>query len=450
MTKVPTDFADKKICIIGLGYVGLTLAAVMAEAGFIVYGIEKDEEKLSMINKARAHFYEPRLNEILEKQLKRGNLLTNNTLPRDIDVSVFILTVGTPLDENGQVRLDMVDDAIEQISETNYKNKLIIMRSTLKLGTTSNISKRLNPNDLNICDIAFCPERTVEGQALKELRHLPQIVGGIDSKSSLRASIIFQFITSTIVKVSCPETAEMIKMIDNTQRDIIFGFSNEIAEVCDGVGVNALEVIQAGKLGYSRTNLPMPGPVGGPCLSKDPHILSQSVKDFDVDVKIALQARNTNENMPKNIISSLNKVFSNYSLNSDLINISLLGLAFKGKPATNDLRGSMLYPILEELKLNYPYAKFYGYDPLVEKQEIEKLGLLYQPTIEEAFSDKTIAIMLTNHYEFENLPITKLLLKMNSPSILYDLWSNYDPLELNLPKGYGYVSFGNLKNSIFP
>ena len=223
---------------------------------FEVYGVERDLNKLSMIKEGLAHFYEPRLNEILKKQIKKGNLITNHEIPNDVKASVFILTVGTPLDEFGKVRLDMVSDAIEEIAQKDYKDSLIIMRSTLKLGVTRKISERLNINNI-VCDVAFCPERTVEGKALKELRHLPQIVGGMDSKSSLRASIIFQFITSTIVKVGSPETAEMIKMIDNTQRDINFGFANEIAEVCDAVGVNALEVIEAGKLGYSRTNLPI-------------------------------------------------------------------------------------------------------------------------------------------------------------------------------------------------
>jgi len=450
MTKVPETFADKKVCIIGLGYVGLTLAAVMAEVGFKVYGIERDLDKLAMINKGLAHFYEPRLNQILEKQLKNGNFYTSQTIPKDIDASVFILTVGTPLNDCGNVRLDMVDDAIEQISLTDYANKLIIMRSTLKLGTTKKISNKLNPNDLDLCDIAFCPERTVEGQALKELRHLPQIIGGINSKSSLRASVLFQFITSTIVKVSCPETAEMIKMIDNTQRDINFGFSNEIANVCDAVGVNALEVIQAGKLGYSRTNLPLPGPVGGPCLSKDPHILSQSVKDYGVDVNIALEARQTNEQLPENIIKNLNNIFSKYDLRKKAISVCLLGLAFKGKPATNDLRGSMAFPIISLLKKNYPLAEFSGYDPLIEKKEIESMGLICESSLEQAFDKKTIVIILTNHSDFENLSITNLILKMKNPSLLFDLWSNYNPMEIDLPNGYGYLGLGNLKNAILP
>ena len=103
----------------------------------------------------------------------------------------------------------------------------------------------------------------------------------------MRAAAVFQFLTPTVVRVSEPETAEMIKMIDNTHRDVSFAFSNEIARACDAAGVSAVDVIRAGKLGYPRTNLYMPGPVGGPCLSKDPHILSEGLRKFGVDLEIA-------------------------------------------------------------------------------------------------------------------------------------------------------------------
>ncbi len=127
-------------------------------------------------------------------------------------------------------------------------------------------------------EIAFCPERTIEGNALAELRRLPQIVGADKVETAMRATRLFMETTPTVVRVRSIEAAEMVKLIDNTSRDLIFAFSNEIAQACDAVGVSAIEVINAGKLGYPRTNLPLPGPVGGPCLTKDPYILAQSVE----------------------------------------------------------------------------------------------------------------------------------------------------------------------------
>ena len=110
----------------------------------------------------------------------------------------------------------------------------------------------------------------------------------------------------------------------------------------------------------------------------------------------------------------------------------------------------MIYPILEEFKNNYPTAEFSGYDPLVKKEDIENLGLKYESSIEEAFCKKNISIILTNHSEFENLALTNLIITMNKPSIVYDLWNNYNPRSLDIPEGYGYLGFGNLKNASLP
>ena len=143
------------------------------------------------------------------------------------------------------------------------------MRSTVKIGTTRNLVHPVLEASGKRFDLAFCPERTVEGQALEELRWLPQIVGGETLDVTVRAGQLFQFLTPTVVRVSSVETAEMVKLVDNSQRDVHFAYSNEVARVCDVIGISAAEVIQAGKRGYPRTNLPMPGPVGGPCLEKD-------------------------------------------------------------------------------------------------------------------------------------------------------------------------------------
>ena len=154
--------------------------------------------------------------------------------------------------------------------------------------------------------------------------------------------------------------------------------------------------------------------------------------------------------MPNQILRSIKKVFNGSELNKKPISIALLGLAFKGKPATDDLRGSMALPILNKLKSYFDLADFYGYDPLVSSEEIQKIGLTYLTSIEESFKEKTIVLILTNHPVFSNLDLDKLIPKMKPPSLLYDLWANYNPSDLNLKKGHGYISFGNLKNGIIP
>ena len=254
MSLVPDNFEDKNVCIIGMGYVGLTLSIVMAEVGFNVFGVEKDSNIVGKLNSGEPHFFEPKLKESLNSLSNVGRLSflpAEDKLPQ---CSVYIITVGTPVQKDKSVNLEMVKSAAFSVADDAPDGSLVIMRSTIKLGTTREFVMPIFDSMKKSVDLAFCPERTVEGKALKELRYLPQIIGGISRKSSLRASTLFNFITSTVVTVSCPETAEMIKMIDNTYRDVSFAFSNEIAHACDASGVSSIEVINAGKLGYDRTN----------------------------------------------------------------------------------------------------------------------------------------------------------------------------------------------------
>ena len=354
MERVSPDFPDRTICIVGLGYVGLTLAVAMAEVGFRVVGVECRSDVVTELREGKPHFYEPKLPEALRRLLQMGDLTIHTEIPPEVSPNVYIVTVGTPLGDKGQVRLDMVEDAVQAVADHSVDNALVVMRSTLRLGTTSDIVAPILAASGKNFDIAFCPERTVEGQALSELRYLPQIVGGMSHTASLRAAAVFQFLTPTVVRVSEPETAEMIKMIDNTHRDVSFAFSNEIARACDAAGVSAVDVIRAGKLGYPRTNLYMPGPVGGPCLSKDPHILSEGLRKFGVDLEIAPTARHLNERQPSEIAALLVRLVRGFGGFSTAPKISLLGLAFKGRPITDDLRGTMATPIFAALQERFP------------------------------------------------------------------------------------------------
>ena len=285
------NFRDRDVCILGLGYVGLTLAVVMADVGFRVTGVEIRQDICDLVKQGHAHFHEPGLEEKLRRVVQNGSLICENRVPANYHGTVFIITVGTPLDDNGLTRMDMIENVATEVSRNIKNGDLVIMRSTVKLGTTRKNILPILKQSKSSFDIAFCPERTLEGRALLELRQLPQIVGGIDNQATLRAAQIFQNLTPTVVKVSNIETAEMIKLVDNAQRDVAFAYANEVARGCDAIGISAAEVIISGKLGYPRTNLPMPGPVGGPCLEKDSYILAESLDEYGILPEITLAAR---------------------------------------------------------------------------------------------------------------------------------------------------------------
>ncbi len=442
------NFHDRKVCILGMGYVGLTLAVAMADVGFDVLGVEIRGEIVEDLKRGKAYFHEPGLQDQLIRVMDARHLTFEADIPLNWSGSVYIITVGTPLSSEGKSRIDMIEKATKQVAKNIKNNDIVIMRSTVKLGVTrKNVKPILDAVECKY-DLAFCPERTLEGKALSELRTLPQIVGGFDYEAGLRAAHIFQFLTPTVVQVSDIETAEMIKLIDNAQRDVFFAYSNEVAHACDVVGVSALEVINAGKLGYPRTNLALPGPVGGPCLEKDSHILAEGLRELGMTPRITVSARHLNENLPAIVVSQI-KAFMT-SLNHFPANpiITLMGIAFKGKPATDDLRGTTAKPIFNALQEAFPSAEFRGYDAVVATKDIKNFGLLPVSSLEDAFHNSNLVIILNNHAVFELMPISDLCSKMAKPGLVYDFWNNYKSEDLHLPESIGYMALGSHKKVI--
>ena len=440
---VPLDYPDKRICVIGLGYVGLTLAATMAEIGFDVHGVEIRDDVREGLEHGEPHFFEPGLPEMIERAQDAERLSLAKHITDETQARVYIVTVGTPLDAAGKSRMDMVENVSREIAAVLREGDLVIMRSTVKIGTTRDIVMPILNDACVTYDIAFCPERTLEGQALPELRHLPQIVGGQNEAATNRAAQLFQLMTPTTVRVGSIEAAETIKLVDNAQRDVRFGFANEVARVCDAVGVSAEEVIRAGKLGYPRTNLPMPGPVGGPCLEKDPYILAESVDDGFGELAITMAARRLNERQPGDAVRAIRTITDRLPGFAPSPTITLAGIAFKGRPVTDDLRGTMARPILAALKNAYPNGRFQGYDAAVAQENIRDLGLEPVDGLEASFDQADLIVIANNHPNFESMPITRLAQQMAKPGLIYDFWNNFIAADLKLPDEIQYVALGS-------
>lgn len=438
---VPENFKDRQVCVVGLGFVGITLSAVMADLGFDVYGIEIRDEVLKLLEKGEPHFHEPGLADILKRVIAQGNFHVSNHITKNIKSRVFFITVGTPLGPNGRVCMDYISNVAEEVSKNLKDGDMVILRSTVKLGATRNVILPILEKSGKKFDLAFCPERTVEGYSMSELRQLPQIVGGLNLNSTVRAAQLFQFITPSVVQVSDLETAEMIKLVDNSHRDVYLAYGNEVARMCDAVGINASEVIQMGKIGYPRTNVYMPGPVGGPCLEKDPHILAESLEPYGIKPDISQAARLVNERQPKEVAEHIARVTQFLGFPAKPV-ISLLGIAFKGRPETDDLRGTMARPIFEELKKKFPDAVFRAFDPVVSKKDLDNFGIDSCSSLEEAFRGSSLVIILNNHPLFGKMSLAKLTHSMARPAIIYDFWNNFSSVHLTLPYNIYYTALG--------
>jgi len=449
MTHIKENFRDHSVCIIGLGYVGLTLATVMAGSGFHVTGIEIRPDVLELLRASKPHFFEPGLEGRLRQAIRDGRMEFFREIPSACQATVFIITVGTPLGLDGRSRMDSIAATARQVAKVLKQEDLVILRSTVKLGTTRRVVLPLLEEAGVEFDLAFCPERTLEGKALIELRQLPQIVGGLTLASTIRASQIFQFLTPTVVRVSDLETAELIKLIDNANRDIMFAYANEVARGCDALGISAVEVIQAGKLGYPRTNLPMPGLVGGPCLEKDPYILAEGLRELGITPEITLTARRINEQQPAEVAAYLARLTRGLAFPDEPV-ISLMGLAFKGQPVTDDLRGTMARPVLTALRDHFPKGEFRGYDAVVMQEEIAKFGLAPCGSIEEAMAGANLVLILNNHPAFLAMPVELLSDTLARPGLIYDFWNHFSADELSLAEGIGYIALGSHGRGIMP
>jgi len=440
---ITENYGDRHVCVLGLGYVGLTLAAVMAEVGFNISGVEIRDDIREKLNAAKAHFFEPGLNEKLQRAALNGRLKVYAEIPKDCAATVFVITVGTPIGADGRVNLQSVTRIAHEIAERLKDGDLVILRSTVKIGTTENVVHPILAQTGKNVSVAYCPERTVEGQALAELRYLPQVIGAADRATVNRAAQLFSFLTPTVIRVSNAETAELIKLIDNAKRDVMFAYANEVARMCDKLGVSAAEVIHSGRFGYSRTDLPMPGPVGGPCLSKDSHILAESLEHLGLSPEITVAARRVNERQPKEIAEFLRSYAAARPSFAAAPKIALLGIAFKGRPVTDDTRGTMAVPVFEALRLAFPKGRFVAHDPVVDQATLKSLGLEPVASLEDAFQDAQFVLVLNNHPAYGAMPVESLADLMARPGAVYDCWNNFTDQAIHLPRDVSYIALGS-------
>lgn len=422
--------ANYDVGIVGLGYVGLTLATVLAEAGNTVIGVEKRPDLVEMTNQGIPHFTETGLPDALSGVTRFKKLVAAERFDNSFSCDTYIITVGTPLSPDGVARVDMIEGAARDIAENMRDGALVILRSTVKVGTTRDVVSPILAASGKKFDIAMCPERTLEGKALQELRELPQIVGADDPAVADRAAAVFRRLTSSIVLVSDIETAEIMKLVSNTFRDVQFAFANEVARMCDAFGVSAHEVISSGKLGYNRTNIPLPGLVGGPCLEKDPHILMESARTRGVELEITAAGRLVNERQPEETVRFISSEIDRRNLAAGPLKISLVGMAFKGLPETSDLRGSMAIKVLDALKKAHPNAEIGVYDPVTppdvlaaefpDENVFNRFG--------DAVSGASVVVIGNNHPSLGTISPRTISEFISPQGFVFDYWNHFSHL----------------------
>jgi UDP-N-acetyl-D-mannosaminuronic acid dehydrogenase len=436
MTPEPTE---STICVVGTGHIGLPLSAVLAEAGFAVMGYDTNEDFVARVNTtATADFQEEGLPALLARHLGRGLRLTSSP-PAGQDV--YIITVGTPL-EAGTERPDLgkIRQAVELLAPGFGDDPLVILRSTVSIGTSRGIVLPEMQKHCRRFSLAFCPERTIEGRAIPEMCTLPQIIGGLDERSADRAEALFRRITPRIVRVSSLEAAEMIKLINNTYRDLNFAFGNEVALIAERLGLSAGELIHAANVDYQRSNVARPGFVGGPCLEKDALILISSLQQLDFRPRVIEEARRINHGLPALVAARLIAELSRLRGTPAGCRVLLTGFAFKGRPATEDVRGSAAIPILRQLQ--DAGIEVWGHDFVTPEKTIADLGAR-ACTLEEGFSGADAVIIANNHPDYLSADIPTLARGLKRPAVLFDSWSLFSAADFRSVPGIRYGGLGS-------
>ncbi|EOG1985284.1 TPA: UDP-N-acetyl-D-mannosamine dehydrogenase [Proteus mirabilis] len=398
------------ISVIGLGYIGLPTAAAFASRKKSVIGVDVNQHAVDTINKGQIHIVEPDLDKVVKQAVEEGHLKAYTT-PQPADA--YLIAVPTPFKGEHEPDLAYVEAAARSIAPVLKKGDLIILESTSPVGTTEQMSQWLAQarEDLTFphqqgenadIDIAYCPERVLPGQVMVELIRNDRVVGGMNRKSSERASELYKIFLEGECVITNARTAEMCKLTENSFRDVNIAFANELSLICADQDINVWELISLANR-HPRVNILQPGPgVGGHCIAVDPwFIVSQNPKQS----RLIHTARLVNDGKPVWVIDQVKAAVADCltetGKRANEIKIACFGLAFK--PNIDDLRESPAMNITQQVA-NWHSGKTFAVEPNIHELPTKLKGITELVSTEQALKEADIVLMLVDHQQFKAIP----------------------------------------------
>lgn len=438
------DVKMRNVTIVGMGYVGLTLAIALSDVGFEVNGYDINRGLINILKRGKTHFYERGLQKYMDYLVDRNIKFTTDL--EKAYASIYIITVGTPIIKPSmKPNTKFVLQAVSSVGRILESKGLVILRSTVPIGFCREqiipcLEKESGLKVGKDFFLAYAPERTSEGQALVELGTNPQIIGGYDEKSTELTSRVFNCLTHSTIGVGSLEAAELCKLLDNSFRDHIFAFINQIVPLTERLGLDLCKIVDAVNHGYHRNYIPKPSPgVGGACLSKDPYILNHAFGKRGLNSYLIKNARRINEKGPLRVKNKLKKLLKSVGKDIKHAKIFLIGLAFKGYPETSDMRESTSIWFLNQLPEKRNVC---AYDPVVSHNDIARLGI--KPVgLKEGFRNADAVVILNNHNSYRDINIFELTKLMKKPAVFIDTWHICEPLDVKRIEGIVYGGVGN-------
>ena len=391
----------QKICVMGLGYIGLPTASLLATKGFEVVGVDVSQKVVDTINKGEIHIVEPDLDILVKSAVHSGNLSASL---EPVEADVFIIAVPTPFKEGGpdhisgkQPDLSYIESATKKIAPYVKKGDLVILESTSPVGTTDEVvAKILIEAGHKIGETVFvshCPERVLPGRILIELVENDRVVGGInDASTSVTVGFYERFVRGAVLPTTA-KTAEMVKLTENSSRDVQIAFANELSMICESEGINAWEVIGLANR-HPRVNILQPGPgVGGHCIAVDPWFI---VDRSPLHSRLIKTAREVNDSKPLWVVDRVKKCADRFKNPK----IACLGLAFKAD--VDDLRESPALDIVKELNSSNVGELLICEPNISSHDEFELVSL------DDAVVASDIVLLLVDHRQFKGLKAAEL------------------------------------------
>lgn len=439
-----------KLCVIGTGYVGLVGAAIFADWGNEVVGVDIDEEKIKMIVSGKMPIYEPGLKEIVLDNIKEKRLTFTNSLKKGIkEAEVVFICVGTPQSKSGAADLSYVWDVAAEIGKNlNGEYKVIVTKSTVPVGTNERVKEIIKQNAPKGAkfDVASNPEFLREGTSVEDMRNTDRTIVGVDSKRAEKVMIkLFSHLDSPTV-ICDLRSAEMIKYASNAFLATKISFVNEMAQLCEKAGADIQKVAYGmgldKRIGSKFLNAGIG--YGGSCFPKDVAALRRTSLDFAYDFSLVAGVMDVNDAQWR---AFTDKILSAMGENLEGKTIACLGLAFKSD--TDDIRESVAIKIIQTLRGHG--AKIKAYDPVATKNAKLKLGstnITYSANMYDAIKDADALCILTEWEEFRNLDLQRIKKSMKKKNIFDGrLMLDQEAVE---NEGFAYYTIGKRTKAYVP
>ena len=387
-----------QIGVIGLGYVGLPLVMEFIRTGFKVIGIDIDESKIEQLNKGR-NYIQDVTNEELKSAIKSGRFLATTDFSKLSELDAVSICVPTPLNKQKDPDISYINNVMTKLTASVHPNMLIILESTTYPGTTRElILPKLEAQGHKVGKeffLCFSPERIDPGNKQFGTANTPKVLGGITSQCTHHGKMLYDTIVSKVVTVSSPEAAEMVKLLENTFRAINIGLANEVAIICEKLGVDVWEVIEAAAtkpFGFMKFT---PGPgLGGHCIPIDPHYLSWKLKALDYDARFIQLAGEINTAMPVHVVDLVRNALNTQQKALNGSNILIAGVAYKKN--VNDVRESPALDVMRLLETDGAGISFY--DPHVPSLHFDGRSLKGLDDLDnEQLYRADVVVILTDH-----------------------------------------------------